>query len=126
MQTRPCYLHPLKSHFYEVKRGFTGVYYFSYFFSKNRLWVLVRTALRALKHRLCVLVRTASLTEAVLTSTHTLCLQPIYKHQLEPHKCFNVYCSRGIIKCVRLLNVNPIYKASSILYHFLNTVFAPI
>ena len=37
---------PLKPHFCIVKLGFTGVYiiFFSYFCSKHRLWVLVRTA----------------------------------------------------------------------------------
>ena len=36
---------PLKPHFYIVKHGFTGVCtIFSYFCSKHRLWVLVRTA----------------------------------------------------------------------------------
>ena len=36
---------PLKPHFYIVKLRFTGVYIiFSYFCSKHRLWVLVRTA----------------------------------------------------------------------------------
>ena len=36
----PCNVYPLKPHFYIVK-GYT---YFSYFCSKHRLWVLVRTA----------------------------------------------------------------------------------
>ena len=35
---------PLKPHFYIVKLGFTGVYIIFYFCSKHRLWVLVRTA----------------------------------------------------------------------------------
>ena len=36
---------PLKPHFYTVKLGFTGVYIiFSYFCLKHRMWVLVRTA----------------------------------------------------------------------------------
>ena len=36
---------PLKPHFYIEKTGvYRGVHYFSYFCSKNRLWVLVRTA----------------------------------------------------------------------------------
>ena len=39
---------PLKPHLYTVKLGFTGVYiiifFFFYFYSKHRLWVLVRTA----------------------------------------------------------------------------------
>ena len=45
---RKTYLYsfdPLKPHFYIVKLGFTGgIYYFSYFCSKHRLWVLVRIA----------------------------------------------------------------------------------
>ena len=37
---------PLKPHFYIVKLGvYRGIHYFSYFCSKHRLWVLVRTAL---------------------------------------------------------------------------------
>ena len=43
-KTSPCNEHPLTPHFYIVKLGFTGVYIFSYFCSKHRLWVLVRTA----------------------------------------------------------------------------------
>ena len=36
---------PLKSHFYRVKLGFTGVYIIILIFArKHRLWVLVRTA----------------------------------------------------------------------------------
>ena len=36
---------PLKAHFYIVKLGFTGVYIiFRTFTRKHRLWVLVRTA----------------------------------------------------------------------------------
>ena len=46
-KTSPCKEDPLTSHFYTVKLGFTGVYIsFLFFF--------------ATKHRLCVLVRTAS------------------------------------------------------------------
>ena len=44
-QTCLTYFDPLKPHFYIVKLGFTGVsIIFSYFCSKHRLWVLVRTA----------------------------------------------------------------------------------
>ena len=44
-KTRLYNFDPLKPHFYIVKLGFTGVYIiFSYFCSKHRLWVLVRTA----------------------------------------------------------------------------------
>ena len=43
---------PLKSHFYIVKRGFTGVdIIFLIFARKHRLWVLVRTA--SPRHNLC-------------------------------------------------------------------------
>ena len=44
MQTCPCDVDPLTPHFYIVKLGFTGVFIFSSFCSKKRLWVLVRTA----------------------------------------------------------------------------------
>ena len=54
---------PLKPHFYTVKLGFTGVYIIFLF--------------SAQKHRLGVLVRTAS-GEAVLTSTHNLCFEQKY------------------------------------------------
>ena len=45
---------PLKPHFYIVKLGFTGVYIIFFFISaqKHRLWVLVRTASRS-THNLC-------------------------------------------------------------------------
>ena len=43
-KTSPCNEDPLTPHFYIVKLGFTGVFIFSYFCSKHRLWVLVRTA----------------------------------------------------------------------------------
>ena len=49
---------PLKPHFYIVKLGFTGVYtIFLIFAQKHRLWVLVRTAS---PRRYVVLVRTTS------------------------------------------------------------------
>ena len=35
---------PLKPHFYIVNGVYRGIYYFSYFSSKHRSWVLVRTA----------------------------------------------------------------------------------
>ena len=48
-KTSPCNEHPLTSHFYIVKLGFTGVYMIFLFFAlKQRLWVLVRTA--SLRH----------------------------------------------------------------------------
>ena len=56
MITCPCNVYPLTPHFYIVKLRFTGVY-----------------IIFALKHRLRVLVRTAS-NEAVLTCAHNLCL----------------------------------------------------
>ena len=35
---------PLKPHFHIVKTGvYRGIYYFSYFYSKHRLWILGRT-----------------------------------------------------------------------------------
>ena len=41
----PCNEHSLTPHFYIIKLGFTGVYIFFFFFAlKHRLWVLVRTA----------------------------------------------------------------------------------
>ena len=61
MQTSPCNEYPLTPHFYIVKLGFTGVYIFFLIF--------------ALKHRSLVHVRTASLSEAVLTCTNDLCFE---------------------------------------------------
>ena len=43
-KTSPCNENPLTPHFYIVKLGFTGVYIFLIFAPKHRLWVLVRTA----------------------------------------------------------------------------------
>ena len=43
-KTSPCNEHPLTPHFYQVKLGFTGVYIFLISAPKHRLWVLVRTA----------------------------------------------------------------------------------
>ena len=43
-KTSPGYEDPLTPHFYTVKLGFTGIYVFLIFASKHRLWVLVRTA----------------------------------------------------------------------------------
>ena len=43
--TYPCDLYPLTPHLYIVKLGCTGVYIFFLFFAlKHRLWVLIRTA----------------------------------------------------------------------------------
>ena len=50
---------PLKPHFYPIKLGFTGIY--------------IIFLISAQKHRLWVLVRTAS------TSTHNLCFEQLYK-----------------------------------------------
>ena len=45
MQTSPCNEFPFTPHFYIVKLGFTGVYIiFLIFALKHRLWVLVGTA----------------------------------------------------------------------------------
>ena len=44
MITCPCNEHPLPPHFYIVKLGFRGVFIFLIFALKHRLWVLVRTA----------------------------------------------------------------------------------
>ena len=60
MLTCLCNLHPLESHFYSVKLGFTGFYS-----------VILNLAQ---KQRLTVLVRTVS-NEIVLTSTHNLCFK---------------------------------------------------
>ena len=61
--TKTCLynFYPLKPHFNIVKLGFTGVFYL----------------ISAPKHRLWVLVRTAS--PAVLTSTHNLCFEQKYE-----------------------------------------------
>ena len=56
---------PLKPHFYIVKLGFREVY--------------IIFLISAQKHRLWVLVRTASASEAVLTSTHNLCFEQKYE-----------------------------------------------
>ena len=42
--TSPCDLYPFTPHFYIVKVRFTGVYIFFILALKHRLWVLVRTA----------------------------------------------------------------------------------
>ena len=65
---------PLKPNFYKVKLGFTGVY--TIFFisvQKHRLWVLVRTASARRFYRV------PTIGEAVLTSTHNLCFEQKYK-----------------------------------------------
>ena len=59
MKTSPCNEDPLTPHFYIVKLGFTGVYFFLIFAPKHRLWVLV--------------------TEAVLTCTHNQCFEQKYE-----------------------------------------------
>ena len=67
-KTRLYNFDPLQPHFYIVKLGFTGVY----------IIFLISTQ----KHRLWVLVRTAS--AIVLTSTHNLCFEQEY----EKYQCF--------------------------------------
>ena len=42
--TCPCDLYPLTPHFYILKLGCTGVYIFLIFALKHRLWVLISTA----------------------------------------------------------------------------------
>ena len=45
---------PLEPHFYIAKNGvYRGIHYFSYFAEKHRLWVLVRTASPTSTHYLC-------------------------------------------------------------------------
>ena len=58
------YFDPLKTHFYIVKLGFTGVY--------------IIFLISAQKHRMWVLVRTAS-SRRFLTSTHNLCFEQKYE-----------------------------------------------
>ena len=53
MLTSPCYVDPVKPHFYLVKLGFIGVYFFLTFALKRRLWVLVTTAVLTCTHDLC-------------------------------------------------------------------------
>ena len=66
---------PLKPHFNIVKLGFTVVY--------------IIFIISAQKHRLLVLVRTAS---AVLTSTHNLCFEQKY----EKYENFSIYLNRRV------------------------------
>ena len=60
---------PLKSHFYIVKLGFTVVYI-----------IFLISAQKAQKHRLWVLIRTASV--AVLMSTHNPCFEQKYEKNI--------------------------------------------
>ena len=47
MRTCPCNEYPLTPHFYIVKLGLTGVYFFFLIFAlKHRLWVLVLILVR--------------------------------------------------------------------------------
>ena len=64
MKTCLYNIDPLKPHFHIGKLGFTEVYFIF--------------LISALKHRLCILIRTAS-AEAVLTSTHNLCFEQKYE-----------------------------------------------
>ena len=70
LKTRPCDLYPLTPHFYIVNWGLQGYTLFSYFCSKTSHFYIVKLgftgvciffSIFALKHRLWVLVRTASL-----------------------------------------------------------------
>ena len=71
MYVTKIYLHnfdPFKPHLYIVKLGFTGVY--------------IIFLISAQKHRLWVLVRTAS-ARRFLTSTHNLCFEQKYEKYLD-------------------------------------------
>ena len=68
--TCPCGLYPLAPHFYIKNWVYKGIHFFLIF---------------ALKHRSWVLVRTASLTEAVLTCTHDL----YFEQKLEKYHNFS-------------------------------------
>ena len=83
---------PLKPHFYIVKLGFTGVYIIFF--------------ISAQKHRLWVLVRTAS------ASTHNLCFEPKYekKYQIFLYENFqflevkfSIYLNRRVFVIRRLI-----------------------
>ena len=63
----PIYFDPLKPHFYKVKNGVYRVIHYCISAQKHRLWVLVRTA------------SNEYLAEGVLTSTHTLCFEQKYE-----------------------------------------------
>ena len=67
MKTRLYNFDHLKPQFYIVKLRFTGVYIIFLISAKKKLWVLVRTA---------------SASEAVLTSTHNLCFEQKYENYL--------------------------------------------
>ena len=62
-----CNFDPLKPHFYVIKLEFTGVY--------------ISFLISTLKQRMCVLVKNR-IVEAVLTSTHNLCLEQKYEKYL--------------------------------------------
>ena len=59
MLTHPCNVYPLQPILYSKTGVYRGIHYFPIFALKHRLWVHVRTASN----------------EAVLTSTHNLCLE---------------------------------------------------
>ena len=96
-KTRLYNFDPLKPHFYIVKLGFTGVY--------------IIFLISAQKHRLWVLVRTAS----VLTSTHNLCFEQKYeKYQRFLSEFFqflkvkfSTYLHRHVFVMRFLLHENP-------------------
>ena len=68
---------------------YRGIHYFSYFCSKNRLWVFVRTT---------------HLTKAVLTSTHNLCFEQKHEKYLNYYSVnfqflvvkFSIYLNRDV------------------------------
>ena len=79
MITCPCNVYPLTPHSYIVKLGFTGVYIFSYFCSKDLLWVHVRTASLFLLQNINCGYSLELPNEAVLTCTHNLCFEQKYE-----------------------------------------------
>ena len=106
----PIYFLPPQTPLLYSKTGvYRGIHYFSYFCSKHRLWVLVRTA-------------------SVLTSTHNLCFEQKY----EKYLCFlseffqflevkfSIYLNRRVFvmrkwlanRCVAILETNAIYPSA--------------
>ena len=77
-KTRLYNFNPLKPHFYVVKLGFTGVYII-FLISAQNIDCGYSLEPPRRKHRLWVLVRTAS---PVLTSTHNLCFEQKYEKYL--------------------------------------------
>ena len=81
MITSPCNEHPLTAHFYIVKLGLTGVYIiFLIFALKHRLWVLVRTA--SLRRFYCVpTINVVSKNKKNITFCH-LKITIFYSHEI--------------------------------------------